>query len=134
MDPKITKYELKIDTIKPQMQSVIVDTTDYTTIEPSLIFPNDTSHKISNSGYLSEISVFPNPTEDKFTVQINSVESGNINLKLFSDELQLLWKMETEITQESHSFQVDISGFAKGSYFLMIESNRKKWVKKIVKM
>ena len=131
---QIIKEKYKRDTILSESILAAADTFLSTTDVAITILENDTSQLLSKTNNYSEIFVFPNPTEDKLYVQINEEVSGEIYLKLFSDELQIVWRKEVNLQDGQHTLQLDVSGFAKGSYFLMVESNRKKWVKKIIKM
>lgn len=134
MSSKIAKHEPKHDTMISETTLATKDTIEATTLVSIPIQENDTSLLSSGAENYTEIFVFPNPTEGKLNVQINEKVSGKMYLKLFSEELQILCEKEVEMQDGQHSLQIDMSGIAKGSYFLIIESNRKKWVKKIVKM
>jgi hypothetical protein len=72
-------------------------------------------------------SIFPNPTSDKFTVEVEG-HNGNSTFELFDTKGMLISK---------HSFEeflfLNIENYAKGVYLGMITVNEQKFLIKIVK-
>lgn len=84
---------------------------------------------------IGNISVFPNPAKDKFSVKFNSTEDGNITAKLYSicgQEVESLI-VNKEFNAGASTLIFDLKNdIPAGVYFLQLNYNTKKVVKKII--
>ena len=86
---------------------------------------------IDESGLDNAISIFPNPTDGHTSVSIDLPTSTPVRLALFNAMGQVV-QAEQLNGQESYLHQLDLSGFAKGVYYLEVSTDSNKAVKKIV--
>jgi hypothetical protein len=83
----------------------------------------------SQSNFLEDISIFPNPFDNQITIQNNSTEY--IDYQLFTIQGQLLQKGKI-LTENIQTLQVDF--LPKGIYFLALKGENGAWkVEKLVK-
>ncbi len=75
----------------------------------------------------AEVSVYPNPTNGRFVVEIEN-ELVNSTLRIFNSTGKVI--KEDRLT--SLSSEIDLSGNSKGIYFINISSNKNSLSKKIV--
>lgn len=82
----------------------------------SVVFLNLT---IKNSSYIdvntqNEIKLFPNPSSDKITITINSIDTVNVSL------LNIQGKILLQESGQFDQYDIDLSSYAVGTYFLKI--------------
>jgi hypothetical protein len=81
---------------------------------------------------ISDVSIFPNPATENFTIELNVKKASPINFKL----VDLTGKLIKEITASevfgNYKTSISITDIAKGSYFLKISSDDGLEVKKIM--
>jgi uncharacterized repeat protein (TIGR01451 family) len=75
-----------------------------------------------------EFSVFPNPSENEFTIKF-SKNYSNAKISVYSIEGNLLLEKNSESTTET----ISTGDFAKGVYVLKVESNERVVTKKLIK-
>jgi hypothetical protein len=85
-----------------------------------------TVNDISDAG---DLTVFPNPTEGKITVNSTKVKIQNVEVHTMLGELLDVYSND----HRQNTIQIDISDFSKGIYFLNIKTQDGIVVKKIVK-
>ena len=76
----------------------------------------------------NSINIFPNPTNDKFTIQIDNIKEA-FKLEILSTTGQVV--LCKQITNSIE--QVDLSGQAAGVYFVKLQSVNNSVVRKIIK-
>jgi hypothetical protein len=76
----------------------------------------------------SGLSIYPNPVNGLLTIE--SAQSGHHSIKITSMNGQLKYST----IMEGSSFQIDLSSFQKGVYFLTIRSNNFITTRKIIKI
>ena len=79
---------------------------------------------------LTGVSIYPNPFEDKLTVELKNAEQGLVKVNLTNQLGQIV------DSKESNETNITMNGYgsyAKGIYFLTIEQNGKKSIQKVVK-
>jgi len=82
----------------------------------------------NNSADDKSIKIFPNPTNDKFTIQLGN-KDVSYNLEILNTLGQVV--LNKQITNPVE--QIDISGEAAGVYFVKVQTNNNTVVKKIIK-
>lgn len=85
---------------------------------------------IENNLSSNNFIIYPNPAIDYITISSNQVSSK------FSYEIYNLSgeKIKSEVNQFSNSLKISIDDFAKGTYILVIETEKSKTIKKFVKI
>lgn len=98
-------------------------------INVSTVGINEQNHVIGN------ISLFPNPAKDKFSVKFKSTENGTLTAKLYSvcgQEVQCLISNK-EFNSGENSFTLELqNNIPSGVYFVQLNYNSRKIVRKII--
>jgi aminopeptidase N len=98
-----------------------------------LITKNNTSQKVSdNINGENIVQVFPNPFANSFNVYLRNFTQQNGAIKIFNAKGQVLFRKNISINGSFFS-EVNTQSFPRGVYFLKIEGNEVKFVKKILK-
>lgn len=92
----------------------------------------DCSAVNEGSGPLSHLMVFPNPSDGKFTIQLQSAMDGTISIELISHEGRSLLSLEKEVVHDGNTILFDRQDLAYGIYFLRIRSGSSSVTRKIV--
>ena len=79
-----------------------------------------------------QVSIFPNPTTNFFTVNLEILEADNFDFEIWSTDGKLLLAQSQQLNA-STQMTFDISSFAKGIYFLKIKNEKGEIVRKVVK-
>lgn len=77
------------------------------------------------------IDIYPNPARDEVRISLGDV-AGRIELKLYSAEGKLLYRLEEENYSEQE-YRIAMDGLARGMYFLRVRANAEEKVAKVVK-
>lgn len=84
-------------------------------------------------GFGTSISAYPNPANDKFTLEITSFEATTIQTKLYNSLGQIAAESNSIFTEkETRKQEFDVKNLAKGVYILEVNSGKNKEVIKIV--
>ncbi len=76
-----------------------------------------------------EITIYPNPTNDKFTIDFKGVETtANIRIVSFQGAIILETEIKNQLTKE-----LNIQCFPEGMYLIVINTGEKQIIKKIIK-
>ena len=75
-------------------------------------------------------SVYPNPSSDNITIQLGEENTENTSVKIINTYGTVLYK--NKITTNEKMIHIDVSSYAAGTYFVMVENERVKGVKKVV--
>ena len=86
---------------------------------------------VDNSDLMSSLSVYPNPTNGKFTVSINNPEASDMTLELVNISGQVVYRNEVKAAY-SYNEDIDASSFAKGVYYLKVNDGKGVKVEKVV--
>ncbi|MFZ4401694.1 MAG: M4 family metallopeptidase [Bacteroidales bacterium] len=87
-----------------------------------------------NENKLSNMTIYPNPTNDKLYIQLPSLTTDKLKLQLLSITGQLIWSNTYETTESGFNTTIDIKNFAKGIYYLRVQQENQLIVKKIIKL
>ncbi|MDE3743069.1 T9SS type A sorting domain-containing protein [Maribacter polysaccharolyticus] len=88
----------------------------------------------SNNGQrlVEEFMVYPNPTDGKFTAEVDLTERGNISIKVFGLANNALMASEKGQGQTAYSIPFDISGLPSGVYAVLLETPYGNSLRKII--
>ena len=65
-----------------------------------------------------EVSVYPNPVAKSCKININLAEAGNINMTIADASGKLIKRAAIDGTIGSNEYSLDMTGLAKGTYFI----------------
>ena len=82
-------------------------------------------------GALSDIQVFPNPTEGISSVQLSEDITGIVNMEILNAQGQVIGARSFE-TNGNAELEVDLSQQPEGVYFLKLEISGEQFVKRII--
>jgi len=86
---------------------------------------------INEDSFAKNITVYPNPTSDKITIDINNNKAENITISLTNVLGQEVFVRQQSVAINAKEV-IDIAAFAKGVYVLEIQQNEKSYLQKIV--
>lgn len=81
---------------------------------------------------ISDVSIFPNPATENFTIELNVKKGSPINFKLVDLTGKLIKEINAGEVFGNYKTSISITDIAKGSYFLKISSDDGLEVKKIM--
>ena len=86
---------------------------------------------VENDGLMSSMSVYPNPTNGKFTVSISNAEASDLTVELVNISGQVVYRNEVKAVY-SYNEDIDAGSFAKGVYYLKVNNGEEVKVEKVV--
>ena len=81
---------------------------------------------------LEEFSMFPNPNDGRFNLTLQSASNAKINVRILNAEGKTIYNQKLKPSGGLCTQEIDISGEAKGLYFLNVEQKGKFLSRKIV--
>jgi hypothetical protein len=91
----------------------------------------EASSGVEDGGLLSNLSVYPNPTNGKFTVSVSNAEALDMTIELVNTTGQVVYRNEVKAAY-SYTNDIDASNFAKGVYYLKVNNGSEVKVEKVV--
>lgn len=92
---------------------------------------SNSTTSIKENSMLAEFSIYPNPAKDILNIQFFFNENTDVHIKLIGLMGQKVFERKiSNISNQSH--QIDISSFAKGVYFIVIQTNDSQLKRKII--
>jgi hypothetical protein len=86
---------------------------------------------VEDNALNSNMSVYPNPTTGKFTVNINNAEATDMTIELVNITGQVVYRNEVKAAY-SYNEDIDASTFAKGVYYLKVNDAKGVKIEKVV--
>ncbi len=86
---------------------------------------------VDNSELMSNLNVYPNPTNGKFTVSISNTEALDMTLELVNISGQVVYRNEVKAAY-SYNEDIDATTFAKGVYYLKVNNGKGVKIEKVV--
>lgn len=77
----------------------------------------------------NKVSIYPNPSTGKFTVELSNLSSTNVSIKVYNYAGSVVTEYKDS---QSTSYQIDLSELAAGIYFVNVTIDNKSVSKKIV--
>lgn len=78
------------------------------------------------------LSVFPNPSKGSFNLSFKGNTNETLEIKIMDTAGKTVMNMQEKGTETEFNKRIDISGLAKGIYFLHVTQGKKSEIKKIV--
>ena len=82
---------------------------------------------------ISDLNIYPNPATDKIYVNYKLNKSAQVNFILTDIKGKILKTQKLNNLTLKNTIKMDINNFSSGTYLLIMETNGKKIVKKVVK-
>jgi len=86
----------------------------------------------TNEFDVSALSLYPNPTSQKFTINLGDNSSDNIDVSIVNSLGQLLQQYDQSVFNGSSQASFNVSSFASGLYFITIKSDGITTTKKLL--
>jgi len=86
---------------------------------------------LKNFTNIGSLSVFPNPTNGNITLQIETEQSNQASLQIISMRGEVIFE-EPSFNTLGYNKTFDLSGYAKGIYYMKVISDKGSIVKKVV--
>jgi hypothetical protein len=80
------------------------------------------------------ISVYPNPADDIINIEISNTGEQEIEIELLNVSGQVIYRKEYKNSKDPFVKQIDLSGYAKGVYFVRIRQEGAVYNGKIIVM
>jgi hypothetical protein len=89
-------------------------------------------NSIDNYNFIQEIGVFPNPATNKVFVGFKTIENTDAKISILS--LTGATLLEKQYSQINGNFvtEIDLGNFDKGTYFIQINAEKGKYVRKLI--
>ena len=84
-----------------------------------------------NSG-LQDVSIYPNPATDMINVALSSENDQNVNFKIIDMTGKVIMAESANHSAGSSTYQFSVNNLAKGFYFMNIETNSGKTIRKFI--
>ena len=84
--------------------------------------------KIKNNG----LTVYPNPTNGMFTIEIANANADKINISITNILGETVYTSQEENTSTEFTKQINLQNLASGSYFIQIKNSDKVYSNKII--
>jgi hypothetical protein len=86
----------------------------------------------NNTSFINELKIYPNPSTEKITIDMNLKNSEKISLELLDITGKVILVKDAGMLKGESKQNLDVSGISNGSYFLRISSPSDCEVRKIV--
>jgi hypothetical protein len=86
---------------------------------------------VDNTDLNSTLSVYPNPTNGKFTVSVTNPEAADMTIELVNISGQVVYRNQVSATY-SYNEEIDVTTFAKGVYYLKVNDGKGVKIEKVV--
>jgi len=95
-------------------------------------FRTQSELEVVSDEYEQILVVYPNPVKDLMTVQFNSSETGNADIRIFDMLGRNVLTTNERCEKGINKFEMNLGAFNKGIYFLEVNNGTEKEIKKLV--
>jgi hypothetical protein len=78
------------------------------------------------------VEVYPNPNNGIFTMELNSLHSDKVNIKIVSINGSVVFEQNNVTVNGNHRQSINLNGFSKGVYNIFVSGDDYKLYKKVV--
>lgn len=130
---EITVSDLKTKYTLSAGQFHILSTSPFPKPEANLVTWQLSEQRIlANESEVEEgIKIYPNPSKEQLNVELNSLQKGNITLKINDLLGKTVLENESKVMEKVHA--IDVQKLPQGTYLLNVTQGDKQFVKKFVK-
>ena len=75
---------------------------------------------IQNTSFFNDIKLYPNPAEDRIIFEIDNTGERETVIELVTVTGTVIYRSEYRSSQDHFTGQIDVSGYARGMYFVRI--------------
>ena len=122
----------------PDSAIIILSSSGATPVANSYLYVDNMSFSGTVTGLkntenlISNISVYPNPSIDNITVQLNTQKTSGIKFQLIDVTGKLIKELNAGEVKGKFETTINTVGILKGTYFLKVISNEVTEIKKII--
>lgn len=102
----------------------------YPEVYPSEILELNVGQTAINYDAETMLKIYPNPSTGKFTIDLMDYNYNDAQVTVINSLGQQVFK--TEASSNSTSIEVDLTGMAKGIYFVIVKNNDQETTRKII--
>lgn len=81
---------------------------------------------------INSINLYPNPGQGVFSLEFNTENNIEVNVKVYNSKGDLIQKEEALRIENSYLLRMDLSNQPSGIYFVTVYNNEGQWVEKLV--
>jgi hypothetical protein len=99
--------------------------------ETNIPIPSVQSPNSINEAQIKEVNIYPNPTSGMFNIEFSSLISQDINIKILNTLGEAIFIDDVQNLFGNYNINIDLSTYAKGLYFLELNTRETSITKKI---
>ncbi len=108
-------------TINPSQDTIYVVTDDLSCLRDSFIVNVTPVIGITENSQIKKMKIFPNPTNGKFSIQIDEHNNERANLEIFNPEGKKITSEKFKLNKDINIYEFDLRTLNEGQYFLLIK-------------
>lgn len=81
------------------------------------------NEEIGENNTIGGISLYPNPANDKLTIEYNSDNAGDVVLRIYDVSGRSIATTKHQASEGLNTYSMDVAGLSKGMYILSLEIN-----------
>lgn len=115
-----------------RMIAVMIRVDDITDEDKELLQKNNPGLELNNSLDVSRLSFSPNPSNGQFELSFELSDKSPVTVRIFDPNGREVYNQRIEDFDGTYSNNIDITGNADGTYFLIVEQNGKTFSRKVI--
>ncbi|MCK4677929.1 MAG: T9SS type A sorting domain-containing protein, partial [Bacteroidales bacterium] len=112
--------------------SVIVTSANDCVSEKSIVVTIDDCSGIAENLYKLDVNLFPNPNTGTFTIELKAGQNDLLNLKIVDARGAVVFEEKEVHLHGIHTKSLSLNNLQEGIYYLLIDSDKVRVVKKVV--
>lgn len=106
--------------------------TDQSMINVNVVDPSTITGFVSPTSKNSVYTLYPNPTNGDFTINMNGVTTNNVKITMFNVIGKLVYETEAETNNGEFIKEISTNQLSNGVYFIKVNADNKDYTKKVV--